>query len=109
MVQSDSVRSKAGQQGRMRDEKPIWRADDRLSQTTQTAWERSRNNIRSQQVHDRNLQFGVCLDGSLPVFERKPGPFHYYPKIFAISSCVSAVQITLHGSNLLSRYTNVRL
>jgi hypothetical protein len=36
----------------MRDEKPIWRADDRLSQTTQTAWERSRNNIRSQQVHD---------------------------------------------------------
>ena len=79
MVQSDSVRSKAGQQGRMRDEKPIWRADDRLSQTTQTAWERSRNNIRSQQVHDRNLQFGVCLDGSLPVFERKPGPFHYYP------------------------------
>jgi hypothetical protein len=37
----------------MRDEKPIWRADDRLSQTTQTAWERSRNNIRSQQVHDR--------------------------------------------------------
>jgi hypothetical protein len=27
-------------------------ADDRLSQTTQTAWERSRNNIRSQQVHD---------------------------------------------------------
>ena len=52
MVQSDSVRSKAGQQGRMRDEKPIWRADDRLSQTTQTAWERSRNNIRSQQVHD---------------------------------------------------------
>lgn len=67
MVQSDSVRSKAGQQGRMRDEKPIWRADDRLSQTTQPAWERSRNNIRSQQVHD--LTGGAVSDnvGALAV------------------------------------------
>jgi hypothetical protein len=53
----------------MRDEKPIWRADDRLSQTTQTAWERSRNNIRSQQVHDRKWEIPEILCCSLDEFK----------------------------------------
>src|SRR6266446_5185136 len=32
---------------------PIWRAHDRLSQTTQAAWEKSRKNIRKRWVRDR--------------------------------------------------------
>jgi hypothetical protein len=34
----------------------VWRAHDRLSQATQTAWEGSRNIIRSPQVRDRPLK-----------------------------------------------------
>ena len=33
----------------------MWRAHDRLRQTTRTAWERSRNIIRKQRVRDHNF------------------------------------------------------
>jgi hypothetical protein len=33
----------------------MWRAHDRLSQTTQAAWEKSRKNIRTPGVRDPRL------------------------------------------------------
>ena len=41
-------------------------------------------------------ELGISLQ-PLSVFERKAGLCHDYSKISAIISCVSAVQITLHG------------
>ena len=35
----------------------MWRAHDRLRQTTRTAWERSRNIIRKQRVRDQCADF----------------------------------------------------
>ena len=51
-VWSDPVRSDGGQQGPMRGGKPTWRTHDRLMDTPQTAWGKSRHFIRNGRVHD---------------------------------------------------------
>src|SRR5262245_66583224 len=43
----------ASPRGWTRSETPVLRADDRLLDSSQRAWERSQNMIRSQQVRDR--------------------------------------------------------
>jgi hypothetical protein len=53
VVWSDAVGSDGGPQGQMRGGKPAWRTPDRLMHTTQTAWERPRENIRKPGVRDR--------------------------------------------------------
>jgi predicted ATPase len=39
----------------------VWRAHDRLRQTTRTAWERSRNIIRKQRVRDQSLELRAAM------------------------------------------------
>jgi hypothetical protein len=48
----------ASPRGWTRSETPVLRADDRLLDSSQRAWERSQNMIRSQQVRDRALHSG---------------------------------------------------
>jgi hypothetical protein len=47
----------------------MWRARDRLSQTTQVAWERSRKNIRKRRVCDR-----VILPGQRTIASTQKAP-----------------------------------
>jgi len=66
---SDAVRSDGGQQGQRRGGKPTWRTHDRLMHTTQTAWERPRDNIRKPGVRDP--LWGTC-DRHALLGERMP-------------------------------------
>jgi hypothetical protein len=42
----------------------MWKACNRLGQTTQRAWERSQNNIRKHQVRDRQRRQDSMRPGS---------------------------------------------